>query len=609
MASPRIHEDEFEALEVIGRGSFGQIRKVRRVADGHILARKEISYQTMTPKEKSQLIAEFRILKSLEHPNIVQYYHHDHIAEDHTVHLYMEYCGGGDLSHIIKQCQAANTLVPENIIWSVFTQLVLALFRCHYNTDPPPPDDPFLDTDCTALPPTPDSFVLHRDIKPDNVFLDENYSVRLGDFGLAKMLDQDNNLARTYVGTPYYMSPEVLTDQPSTPHSDIWSLGCVMYELCALHPPFQAKTHLLLSQKIRDGVYPPIPACYSSTLFKTISACLTLTPSHRPTTTSLLRLDVIKLCRRERAVLDREAALQAAEDHLHMQRSMLAEQHAQALQEIEAQRHQIEMDVYNKLEREIEAEVDKRVARVLREHNIKLASEIESNIGGATIERSSSVSSAGSFSTALASSLSAAAPWSPKPRLITNTDYFGKPGFNTKQQPPRSPVSASTPDPTQYYMNKPPSPSPSLNRGNMGVRGPRSQRERTGTTLANSSGSNTSIMTGYATPIAPLRRYDSENVDNSQNTSNQYNRQPHGYQTRQPSELENQNPTSWVSPVPNDRPWGMGLGATAGKSQGMESTAETPTSQPGEETAWGSSVYGDSINSPFLKRWERRSVS
>lgn len=538
MSSPRPVEDEFEPLEVIGRGSFGQIRKVRRLADGQILARKEISYQSMTPKEKSQLIAEFRILKSLNHPNIVQYYHHDHIAEEHTVHLYMEYCGGGDLSHIIKQCQGANTLVPENVVWSVFTQLVLALFRCHYNTDPPPPDDPFLDTDCTAAPPTPDSFVLHRDIKPDNVFLDEHYSVRLGDFGLAKMLDQDNSLARTYVGTPYYMSPEVLTDQPSTPHSDIWSLGCVMYELCALHPPFQAKTHLLLSQKIRDGIYPPIPSCYSSTLAKIINACLTLTPIHRPTTATLLRLDVIKLCRRERAVLEREVNLAAAEEHLQMQRAMLAEHHAQAMQELETQRQQLELEVYNKLEREIEAEVDKRVAHVLRDHNIKLASEIESMATSPAPAEQSSFASISSNNT------------------------------NTNSRRSSS----------EFMINKPPSPSPSLTRG---VRGPRSQR---------SSGTQSTLppqQQQQQQVLAPLRRYDSDIVDNSSN---------------------------WVSPL-KERPWGMGLGATTVRPKladmsTKESLGESSSSHNANlHTVWDESVYGENMPSPFLKRWERRSVS
>lgn len=254
----------------------------------------------MNSKEKNQLIAEFRILKSLVHPNIVRYYQHEHVAELQEVHLYMEYCGGGDLASVIRSCKLSGELVPESTVWSVFTQMVLALYRCHYNADPPPPGELF--SDSGALPQMPNTVILHRDIKPDNVFLDKNNEVKLGDFGLAKILDEHAMMANTYVGTPYYMSPEVLLDKPYTPQSDIWSLGCVIYELCALHPPFQAKTYFQLSKKIQEGVYTSLPNSYSATLKKTIGACLNMNSLQRPTTATLLRLDVIKLCRKEMEV-------------------------------------------------------------------------------------------------------------------------------------------------------------------------------------------------------------------------------------------------------------------------------------------------------------------
>lgn len=324
-------EAQFEPLEIIGRGSFGQIRKVRRLSDGKILARKEISYRTMNVKEKNQLMAEFRILKSLVHPNIVQYYYHDHVVAEHAVHLYMEYCDGGDLGGVIRTCKSTGEFVPESLVWSVFTQLTLALYRCHYNSDPPAAVDLFSTcsnisagvingsinimnvTDPSFAPPTPSTVILHRDIKPDNVFLDKFNTVKLGDFGLAKILDQEHFMTNTYVGTPYYMSPEVLNDQPFTPQSDVWSLGCVIYELCAKHPPFQAKTHMQLSQKIREGTYPPLHGNYSQTLAKTIAACLNQNSRLRPTTAALLHLDAMNLCRRERAVEGLRRELEAAQ--------------------------------------------------------------------------------------------------------------------------------------------------------------------------------------------------------------------------------------------------------------------------------------------------------
>jgi serine/threonine protein kinase len=99
--------DHYEDLELIGRGTFGQIRKVRHRVDSHVLVRKEISYCRMSQREKSQLLAELRILKGLRHPSIVQYVHHERVQESEEVHLYMEYCGGGDLAQLIKTCRDA----------------------------------------------------------------------------------------------------------------------------------------------------------------------------------------------------------------------------------------------------------------------------------------------------------------------------------------------------------------------------------------------------------------------------------------------------------------------------------------------------------------------
>lgn len=325
----------------------------------------------MNQKEKSQLIDEFRILKSLVHPNIVQYYHHEHVAEEHAVHLYMEYCGGGDLAGVIQTCKATGEYVPEAMVWSVFTQLTLALYRCHFNSDPPPPGELFSSNDYVN-PPQPATVILHRDIKPDNVFLDQFNSVKLGDFGLAKILDQDHFMANTYVGTPYYMSPEVLLDKPFTPQSDIWSLGCVIYELCAKHPPFQAKTHLQLSQKIREGSFPPLPSTYSPTLSKTIAACLNMNYLQRPTTATLLRLDIMKLCRKEREVTEAQKEIQELREQILLERENMMNQ-------LQIQQEQQQMQIIQQISEEfnlqLEQEVQQRVTAILQEQNMNMQNQ------------------------------------------------------------------------------------------------------------------------------------------------------------------------------------------------------------------------------------------
>ncbi|ODV93151.1 hypothetical protein PACTADRAFT_25678, partial [Pachysolen tannophilus NRRL Y-2460] len=366
--------DQFEILELIGRGSFGNVRKVVRKMDGKLFVRKEISYISMNPKERSQLIAEFRILRELKHPNIVQYIHHDHIPEDHMVHLYMEYCDGGDLGGIIRKCRNNGEYVPEEIVWSIFTQILLALYRCHYGTESPPVGlNNLFNSNGDPPPSTIDqrNVVIHRDIKPDNVFLLKDNFVKLGDFGLAKMLNHENDFAKTYVGTPYYMSPEVLADKPYDPVCDIWSLGCVIYELCSLHPPFQAKSHVQLQEKIKEGIFSPMPDHYSNKLKKVISACIMVNPQDRPSAYQLLQDTSVKIFRKdlefkykeialreyEKELLNRDQALLRSEEDLN---SKLAEELDYQRKAVEQEVEEIRRGYQNEFEFVVEKEVETR---------------------------------------------------------------------------------------------------------------------------------------------------------------------------------------------------------------------------------------------------------
>lgn len=197
-------------------------------------------------------------------------------------------------------------MLPEDTIWSYFLQIVLALHQCHH---------PGVKVHTGTTPASPDmhdavtkqrSQVLHRDIKPENVFLNGEGIVKMGDFGLSKQL-ASASFANTYVGTPYYMSPEVMQEKAYDSKSDIWSLGCLLYELCALNPPFhEAKTHTELSHFIRSGRIPPLPRVYSSSLTQVIKAMLNVNPAMRPSAQQLLqheRLDLaFKLANMEKMV-------------------------------------------------------------------------------------------------------------------------------------------------------------------------------------------------------------------------------------------------------------------------------------------------------------------
>lgn len=145
------------------------------------------------------------------------------------------------------------------------------------------------------------------------VFLGADNSVKLGDFGLSKLM-QSHDFASTYVGTPFYMSPEICAAERYTLHSDVWSLGCVMYELCARTPPFNAKTHFHLIQKIKDGRIDPLPSIYSQELQNVVKSCLAVNPLKRPDTASLLNLPAVRLIRKEREVVELGKVLRTKEE-------------------------------------------------------------------------------------------------------------------------------------------------------------------------------------------------------------------------------------------------------------------------------------------------------
>jgi serine/threonine protein kinase len=131
------------------------------------------------------------------------------------------------------------------MIWKIFVQVMLALYECHKRKE---------------------GKILHRDIKPGNIFLDSNKNVKLGDFGLSRMMAKESMYAHSNVGTPYYMSPEQVNEAKYNEKSDIWSVGCLLYEMTSLEPPFLANNHLSLAMKIKAGKFTRIPKNYSEEL-------------------------------------------------------------------------------------------------------------------------------------------------------------------------------------------------------------------------------------------------------------------------------------------------------------------------------------------------------
>ncbi|KAM6954275.1 serine/threonine-protein kinase Nek2 [Aplochiton taeniatus] len=266
--------EEYEVLYTIGSGSYGKCQKIQRKSDGKILVWKELDYGTMAESEKQMLVSEVNLLRELKHPNIVRY--HDRIIDRTNARLYivMEYCEGGDLASLITRCIKDRRYLEEEFIMRVMTQLTLAVKECHRRSDG-------------------GSTVLHRDLKPANIFLDVKQNVKLGDFGLARILNHDTSFAKTFVGTPYYMSPEQINRMSYNEKSDIWSLGCLLYELCALSPPFTAYNQKELAEKIREGKFRRIPYRYSEELNTLLTRMLHLKDYLRPSVESILQSSLL----------------------------------------------------------------------------------------------------------------------------------------------------------------------------------------------------------------------------------------------------------------------------------------------------------------------------
>ena len=194
----------------------------------------------LSEKEKQNALNEIRILASINHPNVIGYKDAFFDSKDGSLCIVMEIADGGDLLQAIEKKKKQGTKFTEKQVWHYFVQTVRGLKALH------------------------DLRIVHRDIKCANLFLTKEGMVKLGDLNVSKV--QKKGMLQTQTGTPYYASPEVWNDKPYDSKSDIWSLGCVLYEMITLMPPFRATSMAGLATKVQRGVYERIPNQFSSDL-------------------------------------------------------------------------------------------------------------------------------------------------------------------------------------------------------------------------------------------------------------------------------------------------------------------------------------------------------
>uniref|UniRef100_A0A3B1JKU1 non-specific serine/threonine protein kinase n=1 Tax=Astyanax mexicanus TaxID=7994 RepID=A0A3B1JKU1_ASTMX len=255
--------NEYELVRQIGHGAYGKALLVReRSGNARHCVIKQISWSRMSPREREDSKKEVTLLSKMKHPNIVAFFRS--FNERNSLYIVMEYCDGGDLMKKISMQRGQPFKEQQIMDW--FVQICLGLKHIH------------------------DRKVLHRDIKAQNIFLTQGGSkVKLGDFGIARLLNNTVELARTCVGTPYYLSPEICENRPYNNKTDMWSLGCVLYELCTLRHPFEGSSLRQLIVRICKGYYTPVSQRYSSDLRTLVSQLFKISPRDRPSVNSLLK--------------------------------------------------------------------------------------------------------------------------------------------------------------------------------------------------------------------------------------------------------------------------------------------------------------------------------
>ncbi|GFQ96025.1 hypothetical protein TNCT_390221 [Trichonephila clavata] len=251
----------YDKVRVIGSGTFGNVWLVKSKLSRHSYVLKEINLLSLNELGRQEALNEVAILSKCSHKHIIRY--KDTVIEsDRRISIIMEYAEGGDLhSAILKQ---NGVPFEEHVVITWFIQICLALQYIHFQN------------------------ILHRDLKSQNIFLTRHKHIKVGDFGIARMLQSPEELAKTAIGTPYYLSPEIYQRKPYNYKSDIWALGCLLFEMAALEHAFKANDFLHLVTLILNGKRKEFPRNYSPTIQELVNDLLHPDPEKRPSTEEIL---------------------------------------------------------------------------------------------------------------------------------------------------------------------------------------------------------------------------------------------------------------------------------------------------------------------------------
>ena len=246
---------DFEIIKQLGKGSYGTVYTVRSRLDSNTYVMKKMELNHLKESQQRECYREVSILRKVSHPNIIKYY--ASFLENESLCIIMEYAELGDLYSLIKHYKRHQKYFDEMLLWRISYEILTGLEYLHSNN------------------------IIHRDIKCLNLFLSKDHHVKIGDLGVST-ISALGGMHCTRVGTPLYLSPELVKQIPYDYKTDIWSFGCSLYHLASLEPPFTGNNLIVLGNNIVKGRPKELPSIYSNDLKIFIDKMLTKKPEKRP---------------------------------------------------------------------------------------------------------------------------------------------------------------------------------------------------------------------------------------------------------------------------------------------------------------------------------------
>ena len=251
--------DNYEIIKEIGKGSFSNVYLVKKKDNLKEFALKKVNFSSMSSKEKENALKEVNFLAEIKDSNVIGYEESFYDNNANILYLVMEYAPFGDLNKIIADNNKLKIYYSEPELINIYLQIASGLKAIH------------------------EKHIIHRDLKSANIFIMQKNDLilKIGDFNVSKKIDY-LNLKNTQTGTPYYASPEIWENKPYDFKSDIWSLGCLFYEIASLSTPFKGLNMKELFECIEKGIFAPLPKQYSNNITKIIKMCLRHDANLRP---------------------------------------------------------------------------------------------------------------------------------------------------------------------------------------------------------------------------------------------------------------------------------------------------------------------------------------